>query len=147
MLNKLHQEKFGSVPNLPQSTETTTTDSSEPSSTSDVPSSEKDEDEKPEAEDDQGLFSCCKNNSADLIELMKMMMFKGKPQEEEPRKSVLDTLDVDGVAKAILSGKVKNIVVMSGAGISVASGIPDFRTPGMNSIVTELKISRNWPLR
>ena len=39
-------------------------------------------------------------------------------------------LTVERIAKIIKDGLVKNIVVMSGAGISVAAGIPDFRTPG-----------------
>ena len=39
-------------------------------------------------------------------------------------------LTVERIAKIIKDGDVKNIVVMSGAGISVAAGIPDFRTPG-----------------
>lgn len=39
-------------------------------------------------------------------------------------------LSVERIAKIIKDGLVKNIVVMSGAGISVAAGIPDFRSPG-----------------
>lgn len=42
-------------------------------------------------------------------------------QEKNPIKQV---------ASIVKSGNVKNIVVLSGAGISTASGIPDFRTPG-----------------
>ncbi|KAH3765547.1 NAD-dependent protein deacetylase sirtuin-2 [Pelomyxa schiedti] len=43
---------------------------------------------------------------------------------------VLGSPSLEGVAEAIASGKCKKIIVMSGAGISVAAGIPDFRTPG-----------------
>jgi len=39
-------------------------------------------------------------------------------------------LTLEGVADYILKGNVKNIVWMSGAGVSVSAGIPDFRTPG-----------------
>eukprot|EP01105_Mastigella_eilhardi_P002660 TRINITY_DN1338_c0_g1_i2.p1 TRINITY_DN1338_c0_g1~~TRINITY_DN1338_c0_g1_i2.p1 ORF type:complete len:330 (+),score=56.52 TRINITY_DN1338_c0_g1_i2:736-1725(+) len=43
---------------------------------------------------------------------------------------VLPSLDAQGVAQVIRNGTCKNIIVMSGAGISVSAGIPDFRSPG-----------------
>ena len=39
-------------------------------------------------------------------------------------------LTVERIAKIIKEGEAHNIVVMSGAGISVSAGIPDFRSPG-----------------
>jgi NAD-dependent SIR2 family protein deacetylase len=37
------------------------------------------------------------------------------------------SLDFKGVVEMLKSGQCKNIIVMCGAGISTAAGIPDFR--------------------
>ena len=55
----------------------------------------------------------------------------GAGERDPPAKPpLLDSFDIDGVAKLIKDGKARNVVVMCGAGISVSAGIPDFRTPG-----------------
>lgn len=41
----------------------------------------------------------------------------------------LHSLDLDGIASYIKEGNAKKILIFSGAGTSVASGIPDFRSP------------------
>lgn len=40
------------------------------------------------------------------------------------------TMDLAGLARHILSKDCHSIAILSGAGVSVASGIPDFRSPG-----------------
>ena len=37
---------------------------------------------------------------------------------------------IDEVAELVRSGQCRRIVVLTGAGVSVSAGIPDFRTPG-----------------
>ena len=42
----------------------------------------------------------------------------------------LKSLDIHGIAEYIKNGYAKKILMLTGAGISVKSGIPDFRSPG-----------------
>jgi NAD-dependent SIR2 family protein deacetylase len=39
-------------------------------------------------------------------------------------------IDLAGVARFILSDQCRSVVILTGAGVSCASGIPDFRSPG-----------------
>eukprot|EP00879_Flechtneria_rotunda_P004889 GHRR01005163.1.p1 GENE.GHRR01005163.1~~GHRR01005163.1.p1 ORF type:complete len:451 (+),score=183.15 GHRR01005163.1:273-1625(+) len=59
--------------------------------------------------------------------------------------SVLSSCDLQGIAQYILSGKARSIVVMAGAGISVSSGIPDFRSPGTGLYSQLQRFNLPWP--
>lgn len=50
--------------------------------------------------------------------------------DKPPPEKLLDELTIEGVAKYIKENKCKNIITMTGAGISTSAGIPDFRSPG-----------------
>ncbi|KAL2210064.1 NAD-dependent deacetylase sirtuin-2 [Sarocladium strictum] len=54
----------------------------------------------------------------------------------------LGARNIDAVAEYIKSGKAKRIVVLTGAGISTAAGIPDFRSPktGLYSNLARLNL-------
>lgn len=53
-----------------------------------------------------------------------------KIEGETKKAPVLSSPDLKGVVEFIKSDACKKIIVMTGAGVSVAAGIPDFRTPG-----------------
>ncbi|KAK1506480.1 [Colletotrichum costaricense] len=71
---------------------------------------------------------------------------KGRPNSNRPRKKMgneestmlddsvqpktLESRSLEAIADYIKSGDAKKIAVMTGAGISTAAGIPDFRSPG-----------------
>ncbi|KAF9271496.1 NAD-dependent protein deacetylase sirtuin-2, partial [Linnemannia elongata] len=50
--------------------------------------------------------------------------------ESETRTRILKDNTIESIAELINNGSAKNIIVMSGAGISTAAGIKDFRSPG-----------------
>lgn len=47
----------------------------------------------------------------------------------------LSSLTIEGVAEYICKSGIKNIIVLTGAGISTSAGVPDFRSPGPISFV------------
>ncbi|KIH91601.1 sir2 family histone deacetylase [Sporothrix brasiliensis 5110] len=50
--------------------------------------------------------------------------------DESTPPQTLSDRSLEAVAQLILDGKVRRIVALTGAGISTAAGIPDFRSPG-----------------
>lgn len=66
----------------------------------------------------------------DLMELFRLMQGLSpipKPQPPPKEQRVIPDPTLDCVCEYIKSGKCENIIVMSGAGISVAAGLPDFK--------------------
>ncbi|XP_063301437.1 NAD-dependent protein deacetylase sirtuin-3-like isoform X2 [Pelobates fuscus] len=53
-----------------------------------------------------------------------------KVPEEKLNKSTIKYKDMSDIADLILKNRCRKIIVITGAGISTPSGIPDFRTPG-----------------
>ncbi|XP_019851847.1 PREDICTED: NAD-dependent protein deacetylase sirtuin-2-like [Amphimedon queenslandica] len=70
--------------------------------------------------------------AAFLNALRRLELEQDRSQEIRPK--VLDEVTLDGIVKHIqklaASNDANRIIVMTGAGISTAAGIPDFRTPG-----------------
>ncbi|KAI8808999.1 DHS-like NAD/FAD-binding domain-containing protein [Cladochytrium replicatum] len=48
----------------------------------------------------------------------------------DPSLTILDDSTIEAVAQYIQEHNVKDVIVMTGAGVSTSAGIPDFRTPG-----------------
>eukprot|EP01012_Entosiphon_sulcatum_P008635 TRINITY_DN14738_c0_g1_i1.p2 TRINITY_DN14738_c0_g1~~TRINITY_DN14738_c0_g1_i1.p2 ORF type:complete len:412 (+),score=46.61 TRINITY_DN14738_c0_g1_i1:4095-5330(+) len=53
----------------------------------------------------------------------------GLHRPKQHRPAIVCSFDIEGVARYIQENRVHKIVVLTGAGISVAAGIPDFRSP------------------
>jgi len=70
------------------------------------------------------------SNLLNLLSNLQVREEKSTSSEFSSECCLNGDLTLKGVADAINRGDIKNIIVMSGAGLSVAAGIPDFRTPG-----------------
>ena len=55
-------------------------------------------------------------------------MWGTMPPPEPPKESLLKDVSLKGMVEHIKT--CKNIIILTGAGISTSAGIPDFRTPG-----------------
>eukprot|EP00126_Sphaerothecum_destruens_P000133 Sdes_comp10163_c0_seq1m1777 len=62
----------------------------------------------------------------------------------DSKKPVLQEISLKGIADYILSGKCRNILVLTGAGISTSAGMPDFRSPqgGLYSKLDSFELDR-----
>ncbi|KAL8993785.1 MAG: hypothetical protein Q9169_006090 [Polycauliona sp. 2 TL-2023] len=67
------------------------------------------------------------------------------PVDETTLPQTLNARSIEAVASYIKNGGAKNIVLMTGAGLSTAAGIPDFRSPDTGIYANLAKLNLPYP--
>ncbi|RZF47384.1 hypothetical protein LSTR_LSTR009123 [Laodelphax striatellus] len=75
----------------------------------------------------------------------KLSLFVPDAVDKPPQPKILDELSVDGIVNYIKDGKAKNIITLTGAGISTSAGIPDFRSPSTGLYANLQKYDLPYP--
>uniref|UniRef100_T1IPY0 NAD-dependent protein deacetylase n=1 Tax=Strigamia maritima TaxID=126957 RepID=T1IPY0_STRMM len=65
-----------------------------------------------------------------LLDLFAKKLGLSTKEDKTPPEKILDEVSFDGIVNYIKNGTCKNIIVLTGAGVSTSAGIPDFRSPG-----------------
>ncbi|CAK8673885.1 unnamed protein product [Clavelina lepadiformis] len=81
---------------------------------------------------DEGSSTTTVDFLGSLLSRFKLAMPNpaGEEKDVEKPEQLLPEVSFKGVAEYLASNKCKNIITISGAGISTSAGIPDFRSPG-----------------
>ncbi|KYQ92793.1 NAD(+)-dependent deacetylase [Tieghemostelium lacteum] len=123
----------------------TTTTSTPPTTSTTTEETKKEETKKEETKKEEAA-SLSSSGSKIIQKVLDVFgIGSSQPKVLPSKPQVLSEMNLAGIANYISTGKAKNIIVMTGAGISVAAGIPDFRTKGTGLYSTLGKYNLPYP--